>query len=412
MSLRNTTHINDKSIVYMDNNAICAMSDTCLLELIQWSNKGNPSSSYKSAQEAAELMDDFKTRLIQHVRAPQNALRIIITSGATESNNTILKIVQKAYLRSKGKPHFIASAVEHSSILEALEQMHKSAQIDLDLVQPAKSGCISPYEMINKVKHNTALIICMHANNETGALNDITELTRLAHEQNIPVFSDLVQSFGRHPINWPTCDIDAFSVSFHKFGGAPGCGILAIREAFLRGYHLEPLICGAQNNHLRGGTENIPAIAASRCALIESQHSREKKNKQLCQLKTHFLNQLSKELPIIDYVDFTTANKMVIVLLSPKNSLCNTILLSVYDPQGIICNSKLKKYMEDQNVIVSIGSACNTEKKTASHVLYAMGCDYFVKRGALRISMSDRTTKSDVDNTLLALLKGINEIRK
>lgn len=411
--------ISDKNVIYMDNNAISIMSPKTISEMVKWCNKGNPSASHASAKECAALIADFKARIAQHINAPLDKMRIIITSGATESNNTILKSVQKSYNRAKGKPHFIASAVEHSSILDALDQLKQNNQIDLDIIAPQPSGCMAPDDFIKKIRHNTALIICMHANNETGALNDIGELTRMAHARNVPVFSDLVQTFGRHPIDWNKCDIDAFSVSFHKFGGCAGSGALAIREEFLSGYHIEPLICGSQNDHLRGGTENMPTIAACRNALMEIRENRKEKNEHLWKMKKRFLERLSKILTIVEYTDFLLAeekktaplctNRVFIVLLSPRNSLTNTILISVYDYAGIICNAKIKKHMEAQNVIVSIGSACNTGKKNASHVLYAMKCNESIKRGTIRISLYDGNTEKQIDAALTALIKSINK---
>lgn len=411
--------IADKGVIYMDNNAISVMSPKTISEMVKWCNKGNPSASYSSAKECAALIDDFKARVAQHINAPPDKMRIILTSGATESNNTIIKSVQRSYNRAKGKPHFIAAAVEHSSVLDALDQLKQNNQIDLDIIAPQPSGCMAPDDFIKKIKHNTALIICMHANNETGAINDIAELTRMAHARNVPVFSDMVQTFGRHPIDWNKCDIDAFSVSFHKFGGCAGCGVLGIREEFLCGYHIEPLICGSQNDHLRGGTENVPGIAACRNALMEIGENRKEKNEHIWRMKKRFLERLSKVLTIIEYTEFVRAaanppckDRIFIVLLSPRNSLMNTILLAVYDQAGVVCNAKLKAHMEQHNVIVSIGSACNTNKKNASHVLYAMKCDDLIKRGTIRISLYDGNTEKQVDAALTSLIKSINYAAK
>lgn len=404
------------SAIYFDNNATTLMPQSVQKALIEWINKGNPSSSYKSAEEARQMMRNFKQYLADlcgftlaygeipaegRINTKDSEYRVIFTSGASESNSYIITAVINSYAELTGRvPHLIVSAIEHKSILAAVEDFEKRGRIELTLVRPTPSGHISPRDIAAAIQPNTCLVCVMHANNETGAINNIAAIGAVAHRHNVPFHCDTVQAFGKFPINPITHNVDSFCISFHKLYGPPGVGALIVKQKFLDGYKLRPLIYGNQNDGLRGGTENLPGIGAAFAAIKYNMQKRAEKNAKIAALKLSLMEAIGQRFPTRQYAQYTrTGPPLEIVFLSGSGGdyLPNTLLLSVVKRFGApICNVKLRTFLQEKGIIVSVGSACNTSNKKASHVLYAMGADEFIRRGALRISLGDCSTAAEV----------------
>lgn len=268
-------------------------------------------------------------------------------------------------------------------------------------VVPTPSGHIFPADVAKAIKTNTCLVCVMHANNETGAINDIAEIGALAHAQNIPFHCDTVQTFGKTPIHPITCNVDSFCISFHKFGGPPGVGALVIKSALISGYKISPMIFGSQMMGLRGGTENIPGIGAALIATQLTMNAREEKNMIISSLRALLYEELCKTFLVRSYSDYLkrqlTSGLEIILLSKPTQYYSpGVLLLSVVNYDRIICNTKIKDALMQKNIIISIGSACNTASAKASHVLYAMRADDRIRRGALRISIGDCNGNYDI----------------
>jgi cysteine desulfurase len=413
-----------QSMIYLDNAATTIMPPDVIATLNKWINKGNPSASYKSAEECRKLMKEFR----EYIAAKCNIIsweeddcknsepspahyNIIFTSGASESNNMIIRSVTRSYkFHMKKIPHIITSAVEHKSVIDCVKQLEHLGDIELSIVKPNKLGFIEPNEVASCIKSNTALITIMSANNETGAIMNIKKIGELAHKHRVPFHTDAVQSFGKFVLDPISFNIDAFSVSFHKMHGPPGVGLLVIKQAFIKGFYLVPEICGSQNCGLRGGTENISGIAASYAGLSHTWSSRVTKNDKLVELKRRIIERLTQKITCQtyrEYLEHPMAQTIGIVFISTaeRTYLPGTLLLAIIkrdDPP--MCNGKIKKALEKHGIIVSIGSACNTANKSASHVLTEMNVDEYVRRGALRITLDDINTTQEIDKFVLTLL--------
>lgn len=405
-------------MIYLDNNATTLMNPETRKIILKWMNKGNPSSSYASAQSCRELMQKFREFIANNCKFKLNSnhvskniasdeYRIIFTSCASESNCAMINsIVDNYTFLTKTIPHIIISSIEHKSIIICVEQLYKYGRIDLTLINPDVLGFIHSDQIKKAVKQNTALICIMHANNETGCINNIKQIGLMAHEYKIPFFTDAVQTFGKFLLNPIENNVDAFSASFHKLHGPTGVGILVIKEQLIHARGLCSFICGNQNDGLRGGTENIPAIAGAFCGMEYNLNSRFNKNKKLLFLKKKLIHNLSINIPCKTYRKYLETcrdkqqNTMEIVFISDINSnyLPNTLLLSIVkrtDPP--ICNKELKNNLEKYGIIISIGSACNTSNSNASHVLTAMNVEPIIKRGTLRISIGDTNTEDEIN---------------
>jgi cysteine desulfurase len=410
--------------IYLDNNATTFMSKQTIAAMNAWINCGNPSSGYHAAKKSRAYVAAFRNYLaatcgfinaeeypiesvegngsIDTQEIPENAFRIIFTSCASESNIAIIGMILRSWKKYRGQvPHIITSAYEHKSILTLLHQLQEDGEIELTEISPSADGTISAAKVRMELRNNTALVTVMHANNELGVINDIAAIAQVAHCANIPFHTDTVQTFGKYRV---PLIVDAFSVSFHKLYGPTGLGALIIREKLLRGYDLKAVISGSQNYGLRGGTENIPLIAAAFSGYKEIIADRPTKNTRLATLKTRIITVLSDNFTVIPYSQYHTCKRnCFITLLSGNNEqyLHNTLLLSIVRKvPPLICNIKLRTALEDRNIIVGIGSACNTSSSKASHVLYAIKADKYVRAGTLRISLADYNTQYEINKFL------------
>lgn len=422
-------------IIYLDNNGTTAMCSRAIDEQSEWSRRcQNPSSSSSIARPSRELLDEAKAKMLEHCSAT-GKYECIFTSGATESNCFILRATRDAYFKiRKVIPTIIVSTIEHESIKACCEALEENGLANITYIMPDINGRVqtNSVEEAIKTSSNVALISIMFANNELGTINNISEIGAIAHAYRIPLHVDAVQIFGKFKINLEKNNIDALSMSFHKLQGPKGLGALYIKKELIEGYQLRALISGTQQNKLRGGTENIPAIAAGIAALEETFKRREEKNIKLSNMRQYIIDTLSKKYPLGNYLDYVQyaqrddvdrfnneivgdeepemAGETVIkpfknvelLVLGPQDPalvLPNTLLLSVVknveDQLGPFCNVKLKEELDHHGVIVSIGSNCNTASKEASHVIKNIRAPAVVKRGIIRVSLGDNNTKED-----------------
>jgi cysteine desulfurase len=364
------------------------MEGVVIEEMVRWTNRGNPSASYSSAQKARDMMDDFHRYI-----ANGGGYEVIFCSGASEANATAVE----AALRISAKPHIITSNVEHKSILLHLRASAEAGRCTLTEVPARPSGHVAAEDVRRAIREETVAIFVMSANNETGAINNTVAIAAAASGRYF--HCDAVQSYGKYGA---PSGVSSFAISFHKFGGPAGVGALVIAKKYCG---LLPLIYGTQNNGMRGGTECLHGIAAAFLATKRNFTDRKQKNAHLAGLKEQFITLMSSAgVPITQYSQYLSAReripKLEIVLLSTcaDDYLCNTLLISIvlHDSKLRICNSATKKELEKQGIIVSVGSACNTASPTASHVLYAIGADQHIRAGALRISFGDANTSAEV----------------
>jgi cysteine desulfurase len=415
--------------LYFDNAATTMMSKPVLDAMVYWCNKGNPSSAHGGAKLFHDMRVEFEQLISSHASIKHDDYYFIWTSGASEANCTLIKSVVDAYIiYKKAMPHLIVSSIEHKSIIAQVEYLQSIGIIELTMLPVDHCGCISPTDLSNSIKQNTALVCIQAANNETGACNDLMTISDICHRKDkvdqtqpqpqpqgqvIPIHCDAVQSFGKRGIKGGL--VDSFSISFHKFGGPPGVGCLVVRKEFYDGYGLVSSIFGSQNDSHRGGTENVPGIGASYAATKINFASRDIKNKHLLTLRNYTLTALKQftDFPLMSYTQYLkTKVPNALVVISSKLCLPHIMLISFVDSKKRICNSKLRSHLNKHGVIVSVGSACNTKSEKASHVLDAINADEFVRAGTLRVSFCDDTTTLMIDTLVKALALALKETIK
>lgn len=358
-------------VIYFDNNATMPMSESVAETLKQAAlHGGNPSASYNSCARC--VLQHFRDAIRREAHAPGYA--VIFTSGASESNNLVIRGTVDQYWLAKGSiPHVIISAIEHKTSILCIKQLAKLGRAEYDHLPVDQVGRMDPAALERLIRPNTTLISLMHVNNETGVTNDINKLAAVANKYGIPFHTDLAQSFGRIPVN--LAGISAASISFHKFGGPPGCGALLLAP----GFSIQPQISGTQNEGMRGGTENLPGLIASAAALRESQQPGLREHTRA--LRAMLRDGIAARVPEAVFLD---------------NGIGNVICVSFP-----VCGNVLRAQLNIRGIKVSTGSACNSMGSAQnSHVLEAMGVPAHIRHGVIRISLSYRNTVDEVKRFL------------
>lgn len=413
------------SLIYFDNNGTTLICPAAVAAVNKWLSCYNASADSFVSQPAKRLIEDCGHSILDHCGVNSAAYTCVFTSGATESNCFIIRACVKAMRKKLVEngltmlPHVIISQIEHSSVIECVEDLVTEGCLEADYVRPTIFGNIMDADVEALIKPTTCLISVMYANNEIPVINDLQAIVRVAHKHKIPVHSDAVQIFGKYRLDLHETPIDAVSFSSHKFYGPKGIGALLLSNQLISGYKLTAEINGHQQHGLRGGTENVPMIAGMTAALHSTFKRRKEKNTHLFDLRNKFLEKMAKLLPVVDYAEFLNKrendvdNNVEIVIMGPPIDLPewilpNTLLISVCKYRGRpFCNVQLKQYLDKHGVVVSIGSACNTKSDKASHVLYAIGAPPVIRRGVLRVSFGDHNTKKEVDRCIKVMFDGI-----
>jgi cysteine desulfurase len=331
----------------------------------------NPSASYSTAGPCRKVINDAKHIIAQTIGAkPQE---IFFTSGGSESNNWALK-------QAAGK-HVIIGASEHKSVLAAAKNMG----CEISLVSPDRNGVISPDVVLKAIRPDTALISIQLVNNETGAINPITKIGKIAAEMKVPFHSDAVAGYGHIPINVSESHISYLSVSAHKLYGPRGIGFLYVKQ----GIKTTSLISGGdQENGRRGGTENLPGICGFSKAVEIAFEDLNTEIDRLWSLRRIFLSRIAaKASQIHETISGDSIYPGIISVMLP--GFASEKMITLLDMKGIL---------------VSGGAACNSTTHSPSHVLVSMGLNPKEANEVIRISMGRNTTVEQIETAADAII--------
>ena len=359
--------------IYLDYNASTPVDSNVLAEMLPYLKEkyGNPSSTHTFGAACRAGIEQARERVAALLGC--GAEEVIFTSGATESNNMVIKGIAKA--AGKGK-HFITSRIEHPAVLEPCRHLERFGY-RVSYLPVDRFGMVSPVDLEKAITPDTALVSIMHSNNEVGAIQPIRELSRIASSRNVLFHTDAAQSVGKVRVQVEELGVDFLTVAGHKFYAPKGIGALYIKN----GRKLPPLLHGAGHERgLRPGTENaafivgLGAAAMIAAPIIETEGPRQMKlgrrlfeGLQKAGLKVHLNGHPEKKLPNtwnLSFEGFTATDVM--------------------DALG-------------QEFAVSPGAACHGDLVEPSHVLAAMGIDTALARGAIRFSLGRETTGADID---------------
>ena len=367
--------------IYADYAATTPMSTAAINAMLPYlqSVYGNPSSQHRIGQAAAQALQTARESIARCICAAPR--EITFTSGGSEADTMAIRS-GALWGRTRGKTHLISTAFEHHAVLNTLKQL-ESEGFSVTLLTPPESGIIFPGQVAEALREDTALVSVMFANNEIGTIQPIAEIGRLCRDRGVLFHTDAVQAAGHLPIDVQAQNIDFLSLSAHKFYGPKGVGLLYTRA----GIPLTPVIAGGgQERGKRGGTENVPGIAAMAAALQESCGILEQESRRLSALRDRLIAGLLT-------VPQTVLNGDPIQRL-PGN-------VNVSFPG--IAGESLLLLLDEAGICASSGSACASGSLEPSHVLLAIGRSPRLASASLRLTLGRGTTDEDVD-TLLAVI--------
>ena len=376
-------------MIYLDNAATTKISKTALEAMLPYYEEiyGNPSSLHTAGQRAAEALLDARTRMAKLLSCAPNEL--YFTSGGSEADNQAL-LTAAAIGAKKGKKHIISTAFEHHAVLHTLKKLEKEG-FEVTLLDVHEEGIVSPLQVKNAIREDTCLVSVMYANNEIGTIQPIKEIGAVCREKGVLFHTDAVQAAGHLHIDVKEQSIDMLSLSAHKFHGPKGVGALYVR----RGIPLSTLIeGGAQERGKRAGTENLPAIVGMATAFEESCAAMDESAKRLSTLRDRLIDGLSD-------IPHSALNGDRFKRLPSNVSFCF---------EGIEGESLLL-LLDDKGICASSGSACTSGSLDPSHVLLSIGRVHDVAHGSLRLTLSEETTKEEVDYTIKAVKDTVAYLR-
>ena len=368
---------------YLDNSAttrVCPEAAQAALNAMT-ECYGNPSSTHTKGREAKKLLDQSRAQVAALLGCQPKELAF--TSCGSESDNWAL--LQGAEAMKRKGNHILSSAVEHDAIRKSLDEL-EARGYTVTRLKPDHTGAIPVEAVREALLPDTILVSLMLVNNETGAVTDISAVSRLLKEAGSPALlhTDAVQAFGKIPFTAKSLGADLISVSGHKLHAPKGIGALYIRS----GVRLKPfLVGGSQEEGRRAGTEALPQIAAFGTACALAKEHLAGNAAKMAALKQSTVEQLAAAIPELRVVE--TAAPHILNLSLPG-----------------FRSEVLMNFLEAREVYVSKSSAC--KKGARSHVLEAIGLDAKTIDGAIRVGLSRYTTQEDID----ALCSGLIEAHK
>lgn len=373
-------------IIYLDNAATTKTKKEVVDAMIPYftDNFANPSSIYSIARGCKEAVNEARDTIAATLKV--KAQDIYFTAGGSESDNWALKAAAMAYL-DKGN-HIITSKIEHHAILHTCDYL-KDQGFEITYLDVDEDGVVDLEQLKAAIRPETILISIMFANNEIGTIQPVKEIGKIARENNIIFHTDAVQAYGQVEIDVEDMCIDMLSASGHKLNGPKGIGFLYIRK----GLKLRSFIHGgAQERKRRAGTENVPGIVGFGVAAKIANETMKDRTAKEIELRDYVIKRISNEIPYAKLNGHRT------------NRLPNNINFSFRFIEG----ESLLIMLDMKGICGSSGSACTSGSLDPSHVLLAIGLPHEIAHGSLRLTLSEETTKEELDY-VVDELKGIVE---
>lgn len=375
--------------VYLDNAATTATKPEVVEAMLPYFTEsfGNPSSVYDFAAKNKKAVNDSRKIIADALHA--DIRDIYFTAGGTEADNWALIATAEAYA-DKGK-HIITSKIEHHAILHTCDYLEKRGY-EITYVDVDENGILRLDRLKEAIRPDTILISVMFANNEIGSIQPVKEIGAIAKEHGILFHTDAVQAFGQIPIDVNEMNIDMMSASAHKLHGPKGIGFLYIRT----GLKLRSFIHGgAQERKRRAGTENVPGIVGFGAAVSAAAASMEQRIASETEVRDYLIEKIEKNIPYCRLNGHRTKR------------LPNNVNVSFQFVEG----ESLLIMLDMEGICASSGSACTSGSLDPSHVLLAIGLPHEIAHGSLRMTLSEETTKEDVDFVIDQLTNIVEKLR-
>src|SRR3954466_10773598 len=404
-------------MIYLDYNATTPLCEAAREAMLPYLNRlfGNPSSVHAAGREARAAIDDARDKIAALLHAKPG--EIIFTGGATESCN--LGVLGLARSGASHGGHIISNKAEHHAVMHAVEHLENREGFEVTWLDVSKNGMVDLDQLADSIRPDTKLVSIMTANNETGVVQPMREISRICRERGVLLHSDIVQAFGKIPVipseaerppenvekltqrdpSTPlgftqddlTSLVDAGSFAAHKFYGPKGTGFLFLRS----GLSIQPLMFGgAHENQRRPGTENVAGVAGMAAAAEWVLRDADAERQRQTQLRDNFWTRIAKI--------FADAQQNG----DPVHRLPNTLNVSFI---GVDSETMLMA-LDLEGVCASSGSACMVGSVSASHVLLAMGLPLERARSAIRFSLGKQTTETEIDDAAAAITQVVDRL--
>lgn len=375
--------------IYADHAATTKISETAKQAMIVCMDEyyGNPSSLHTVGQRAAEQLLKARETVADLLGADPK--EIYFTSGGSEADNQA--ILSAAYFgKGKGKTHILSTAFEHHAVLHTLKKLEKEG-FEVTLLDVHENGIVTPEQVADAIRKDTALVTIMYANNEIGTIQPIREIGAICRGNGVIFHTDAVQAVGHIPVNVEKDNIDMLSLSGHKFRGPKGVGLLYAR----RGMPLVNVIeGGAQERGKRAGTENLPAIAGMAAALQEATEQLEQEMPRISAMRDQLIAGLS-QIPR-SRLNGDREQRLPGTVNFVFEGVEDEMMLLQLDARGIAASS---------------GSACTAGSLEPSHVLLALGLPIEIASGSLRLSIGAENTPEEMEYIVKTVKEVVAQLR-
>ena len=377
---------------YLDNSATtkCFEEVKDIVVKTMMEDYGNPSAMHLKGVEAERYVKEAASAIAKTLKVQEK--EIFFTSGGTESDNWAL--VGTAYANCRQGKHIITTSFEHAAVSVPLEWL-KEQGYEITVIPVDERGNLSLEKLEAAIRPDTILVSTMYVNNEMGAVVPVEAAAKLVHDRNPKTVYhvDAIQGYGKYRIYPKRMGIDLLSVSSHKIHGPKGVGFLYVSEKV----KIHPMILGGgQQKGMRSGTDNVPGIAGLGTAARMVYENHEEKMEKLRALKTYQAKNLSE------------MERVVINGPLPKDGAPHIINASFLGVRSEV----LLHTLEDKGIYVSAGSACSSHKRAASASMTAISADQERRESAIRFSLSEFTTKEELDYTLEQIRTVLPVLRK
>lgn len=373
--------------IYLDHAATTPLDKEVLVKMLPYYTEefGNADSPHAAGRNAMRAVDNARDKIAALLNAKPS--EVYFTSGGTEADNWALQGGAYAQ-KERGRTHVVLSAIEHHALLSAAEKLEREG-FRVTLLKANEEGMVEANALKAALTEQTGVVAVMYANNETGVVQPIAELAKIAHDNGSIFFTDGVQAAPYLPLDVKALGVDMLSLSAHKFYGPKGCGGLYIKSGVkVRGL----VVGGEQERGLRGGTTNVPAVVGFAQAYEKAVAEREASNEKIAALRTLFLQE-------IEGIEGVTVNgEGLPAILNLRIRGVNAVDL-VYA-------------MDLKGVAIAAGSACAAASIKPSHVLLAMGRTEAEAKECVRISFGKHNTRAEIVEAGKILREVVARLRK
>jgi cysteine desulfurase len=378
-----------KREVYLDHSASTPVDARVVEAMLPYFNEsyGNASGLHRQARASARALDQARRDVADILGCKPK--EVVFTSCGSESDNLAIRGVAWAARQAGRGHHLITSPIEHHAVSHTIDQLCEKHGFEQTVVPVDEYGLVNPDDVAQAIRPDTALISIIYANNEVGSIEPLAEIGAIARERGVPFHTDAVQGGGYLDLNVDRLNVDLLSLSGHKFYAPKGVGLLYVRQGTRL---VSQQTGGGHEGNRRAGTENVPYIVGIATALKLAQGERETENARLAALRDRLVQGVM------------TAISDAQLTGHPERRLPGhaSFVIPGVEADGLLM------HLDMAGVCAASGSACTTGMPEPSDVLLAMGLEYTLALGALRLTLGRSTAQADVDY-VVEILPGIVE---